>query len=100
MGQDTFFFSLFLQRHCIFSAVFVSSHIFLCALIIIKADGKEKNVRTLLATLQDVLWEGARYRPVNLGDLMDPKKLQRAYKKACLVIRPDYTSKSEHADLV
>jgi len=31
--------------------------------------GKEENVRALLSSLQDVLWEGHRFKPVNLAEV-------------------------------
>jgi hypothetical protein len=31
--------------------------------------GREQNVRALLSSLQDVLWEGAKWKPLGLGDV-------------------------------
>jgi hypothetical protein len=39
--------------------------------------GKRKHLRTLLATLQNILWEGARWKPVSLGDLLDDAKMRK-----------------------
>ena len=51
--------------------------------------GKKDNLRSLLSTLDTVLWEGAPWKPVPLSDLMDPKKVRRAWLKAAAVIHPD-----------
>ena len=32
--------------------------------------GRENNVRGLLASLQEVLWEGHTWKPVTVGDLL------------------------------
>lgn len=51
--------------------------------------GGTKNVRTLLATMHTVLWEGAKWKPVTMADLIQPAKIKRAYYKAMLVVHPD-----------
>ncbi len=59
-------------------------------------NGKEKrNVRSLLSTMQTVLWEGNTWKPVGLGDLLDPKQVKLAYRKAMLVVHPDRCSGME-----
>ena len=49
--------------------------------------GKKKDVRALLAGLERVLWEGSGWKPIGLGDLLEPKKVKLAYRKACLKVR-------------
>ncbi|XP_046904516.1 cyclin-G-associated kinase isoform X2 [Hypomesus transpacificus] len=53
-------------------------------------EGKERNIRALLSTLQTVLWEGeTRWRPVGMADLVHPDQVKKAYRKAVLVVHPD-----------
>jgi hypothetical protein len=40
-----------------------------------------------------VLWPGAKWTPLTLGDLVDDKAVKRAYKKASLLVHPDRTSR-------
>ncbi|CAM9873124.1 unnamed protein product [Discosporangium mesarthrocarpum] len=51
--------------------------------------GKKRNIRTLLSTMHTVLWEGSRWKPVSMGDLIQPQKVKLAYRKAMLVVHPD-----------
>lgn len=53
--------------------------------------GKKKQLRALLASLHTILWPGAKWKPVNLGDLLDDKKCKLAYHKASRVVHPDKT---------
>ena len=39
--------------------------------------GKKKDVRALLAGLEKVLWEDSGWKPVGLGELLEPKKARR-----------------------
>lgn len=65
------------------------------------ANGKKKNIRTLLSTLHEILPSGTKWKILSLGDLFDPKKVQRWYLKASLVIHPDKVSRlaPEHQNL-
>eukprot|EP00049_Salpingoeca_infusionum_P012611 m.231779 g.231779 ORF g.231779 m.231779 type:complete len:830 (-) comp15226_c0_seq1:2928-5417(-) len=64
------------------------------------AEGKEGNLRALLASLQDVLWEGARWTPLNVGQLMNPAVVKKTYQRACLLVHPDrHSSSDEHKEL-
>jgi len=56
--------------------------------------GKENNIRGLLATLPDVLWEGATWNPRSIGELLDDRTLKKAYQAACRLVHPD---RSQHA---
>jgi len=53
----------------------------------------DKGIREALATYQDVLWEGkdgkGRWKPVAIGDLNDTRSVDKAYRKACLLVHPD-----------
>lgn len=53
--------------------------------------GKKKQLRALIATMDKVLWPGAKWKPVNLGDLLDDKKVKLNFHKASRVVHPDKT---------
>uniref|UniRef100_A0A914ZQD2 J domain-containing protein n=2 Tax=Parascaris TaxID=6254 RepID=A0A914ZQD2_PARUN len=53
-------------------------------------NGKERNIRALLGSLNDVLWEDAdKWNQPSMGDLLTALQVKRFYRKACLVIHPD-----------
>ncbi|KAF6166606.1 hypothetical protein GIB67_005468 [Kingdonia uniflora] len=51
--------------------------------------GKEGNIRSLLSTLQYVLWPGSGWKPVPLVDIIEGNSVKRAYQKALLCLHPD-----------
>ncbi|KAK4429161.1 J domain-containing protein required for chloroplast accumulation response 1 [Sesamum alatum] len=53
------------------------------------AVGKKGNIRSLLSTLQYVLWPESGWKPVPLVDLIEANSVKRAYQKALLRIHPD-----------
>lgn len=53
--------------------------------------GKKKQLRALLGTLHTILWPGAGWQPIGLGDLLDDGKVKRAFHKASRVVHPDKT---------
>lgn len=53
--------------------------------------GKKKQLRALLGTLHTILWPGADWKPISLGDLLDDGKVKRAFHKASRVVHPDKT---------
>ncbi len=53
------------------------------------AQGKDGNIRALLATLDTVLWEESGWKKPSMTDLVDPKRVKRAYMMANLVVHPD-----------
>ncbi|KAL0314728.1 UNVERIFIED_CONTAM: J domain-containing protein required for chloroplast accumulation response 1 [Sesamum angustifolium] len=53
------------------------------------AVGKKGNIRSLLSTLQYVLWPESGWKPVPLVDLIEANAVKRAYQKALLRIHPD-----------
>jgi len=56
------------------------------------ASKKKRNVRTLLTTMQKVLWEGNKWTSIGLGDVLQPKQVKLKYRKAMLVVHPDRLS--------
>ncbi|CAN6482204.1 unnamed protein product [Victoria cruziana] len=53
------------------------------------ADGKEGNIRSLLSTLQYILWSGSGWKPVALVDIIEGTAVKRTYQKALLCLHPD-----------
>lgn len=51
--------------------------------------GKKKQLAALLANLHTVLWPGAKWTQVNLGELLDANKCRKAFYKASRVVHPD-----------
>ncbi|CAN6307654.1 unnamed protein product [Urochloa humidicola] len=51
--------------------------------------GKEGNIRSLLSTLQYVLWPESGWKPVPLVDIIDGAAVKKAYQKALLCLHPD-----------
>lgn len=58
-----------------------------------------KNIRSLLSTLQNVLWEEAlqRWKPVGLPQLVTDPQVKRLYKKAVILVHPDKVKGEERA---
>jgi hypothetical protein len=53
-------------------------------------DGKKKNIRALLCSLDKVLWEGeTKWKPVGMHDLVTADQVKKAFRKAVLVVHPD-----------
>lgn len=53
--------------------------------------GKKKQLTALLGSLHTILWQGAKWKQVSIGDVLDPKKCKKIYFKATLVVHPDKT---------
>ncbi|KAK9271121.1 hypothetical protein L1049_026710 [Liquidambar formosana] len=51
--------------------------------------GKEGNIRSLLSTLQYVLWPESGWKPVPLVDIIEGNAVKRSYQKALLCLHPD-----------
>uniref|UniRef100_A0A7N0V2F4 J domain-containing protein required for chloroplast accumulation response 1 n=1 Tax=Kalanchoe fedtschenkoi TaxID=63787 RepID=A0A7N0V2F4_KALFE len=51
--------------------------------------GKEGNIRSLLSTLQHVLWPGSGWKPVALMDIIEANQVKRTYQRALLCLHPD-----------
>lgn len=54
--------------------------------------GKEGNLRTLLASLDTVLWPGANWTKVGMGDLVMTNRVKVTYMKAIARVHPDKVS--------
>lgn len=53
--------------------------------------GQKKQLAALLSSLHLVIWPEAQWKQVNLGDLLEEKKLRSCYKRASLKVHPDKT---------
>ncbi|CAN1126881.1 J domain-containing protein required for chloroplast accumulation response 1 [Linum perenne] len=51
--------------------------------------GKEGNIRSLLSTLQYILWKGSGWKPVALVDIIEGNAVKRTYQRALLCLHPD-----------
>lgn len=51
------------------------------------------NVRALLGSLEEVLWDGALWKPVSMTDLIAPVAVKKAYRRALLLVHADKMSK-------
>ena len=49
----------------------------------------KNNLRVLLCTLQDVMWQGATWKRVGMADVMDPSVVKKLYYKAVMLVHPD-----------
>lgn len=57
--------------------------------------GKKKQLRALLASLHTILWPGADWKPISIGDVLDDSKMKKFFHKASRVVHPD---KTHHLD--
>ncbi|XP_074370010.1 J domain-containing protein required for chloroplast accumulation response 1-like isoform X1 [Apium graveolens] len=53
------------------------------------ATGKKGNIRSLLSTLQYVLWAESGWKPVPLVNIIEGNGVKRAYQRAMLCLHPD-----------
>ena len=59
-------------------------------------EGKQRNVRALLCTLNSVLWEGVRWEQISMADVMTVKQVKQQYRKAARAVHPDKVWASSH----
>ncbi|CAJ0605324.1 unnamed protein product [Cylicocyclus nassatus] len=63
-------------------------------------NGKEGNIRALLASLNDVLWEGAGQWPHHrMAELLSRNQVKKCYHRSCLLVHPDKHVGQEHEEL-
>lgn len=53
------------------------------------SSGRKGNIRSLLSTLQLVLWADSGWRPVALVDIIEANAVKKAYNRAMLCLHPD-----------
>jgi hypothetical protein len=61
--------------------------------------GKERNIRALLGTLHEVVWEGNKWNKLSMGELLTPAQIKKHYRKACLAVHPDKLQGSPYESL-
>ncbi|KAI9917095.1 hypothetical protein PsorP6_018065 [Peronosclerospora sorghi] len=52
-------------------------------------NGRVKNIRTLLSTMHQIMWEDSKWSEVNMGKLLQPTDVKKHYRKAMIVVHPD-----------
>ncbi|XP_062593365.1 cyclin-G-associated kinase-like [Saccostrea cucullata] len=63
-------------------------------------EGKERNVRALLCSLDKVLWDGEkRWQQVGMHDLVTADQVKKVYRKAVLSVHPDKLGGTPHEAL-
>ncbi|XP_076887563.1 J domain-containing protein required for chloroplast accumulation response 1-like isoform X2 [Bidens hawaiensis] len=53
------------------------------------SNGRKGNIRSLLSTLQLVLWAESGWKPVALVDIIEANAVKKAYNRAMLCLHPD-----------
>lgn len=61
--------------------------------------GKENNIRALLSTLHEIVWEDSGWTQLGMHDLVNPGQVKKQYFKAALVVHPDKTTKTPYESL-
>eukprot|EP00889_Picochlorum_renovo_P001400 jgi/Picre1/28430/NNA_003834.t1 len=51
--------------------------------------GKKDNIRSLLCTMDKVMWEGSGWKSPSVVDIMEAARVRKWYMKANLVVHPD-----------
>lgn len=54
-----------------------------------EASGAKKNIRILISTMQNALWPEAKWEPVPMAKLIDPRRVKIAFLKAVTIVHPD-----------
>ena len=57
-------------------------------------NNKKDNIRSLLCTMETVLWSGSAWKSPSVVDLMEPGQVRKWYMKANLVVHPDKVKQS------
>jgi len=52
-------------------------------------NGKKNNLRVLLSTLHEVLWEESGWEKITYGAIITPAQVKKVYRKAIMVVHPD-----------
>ncbi|KAL3669288.1 hypothetical protein V7S43_005668 [Phytophthora oleae] len=52
-------------------------------------NGRVKNIRTLLSTMHQVMWEDCKWTELNMGKLLMPNDVKKHYRKAMIIVHPD-----------
>ncbi|XP_077285727.1 cyclin-G-associated kinase [Arctopsyche grandis] len=63
------------------------------------AEGKKSNIRALLCSLHTIVWENCRWSKCDMGAIVDPNDVKKAYRRACLAIHPDKQVGTENENI-
>jgi len=55
-------------------------------------EGKTRNIRALLCSLNVIIWEGCNWNPIGMHQLVAANDVKKMYRKACLAVHPDKVS--------
>ena len=55
-------------------------------------EGKTRNIRALLCSLNSIIWEGCNWQPIGMHQLVATSDVKKMYRKACLAVHPDKVS--------
>jgi len=59
-------------------------------------NGQRNNIRALLCTLHEVMWEGADWQALSFSDLMAPPQIKKNYFKAITKFHPDKNQSGDY----
>ncbi|OQV17255.1 Cyclin-G-associated kinase [Hypsibius exemplaris] len=62
-------------------------------------EGKRRNIRALLCSMSNVLWEGTSWKGAGMHELISADQVKKVYRKAVLVVHPDKLGGSPHEAL-
>lgn len=62
-------------------------------------NGKARNVRALIGSLDKILWEGSTWHQCGMHQLVTQNDVNRMYKKACRAVHPDKNNGTENEEL-
>lgn len=52
-------------------------------------EGKKKNIRALICSLNNIIWDGCKWNECGMHQLVQPNDVKKMYRKACLAVHPD-----------
>eukprot|EP01006_Ploeotia_vitrea_P031524 TRINITY_DN63864_c0_g1_i3.p1 TRINITY_DN63864_c0_g1~~TRINITY_DN63864_c0_g1_i3.p1 ORF type:complete len:449 (-),score=280.19 TRINITY_DN63864_c0_g1_i3:386-1732(-) len=52
-------------------------------------NGAPRDIRALLSSLHNVLWDGARWTPITVADVVDFNSVKKRYRRALMIVHPD-----------
>jgi len=62
-------------------------------------EGKARNIRTLLCSLNKIIWAGARWTECGMHQLVTANDVKKMYRKACLAVHPDKQMGTENENI-
>ncbi|KAK4294346.1 hypothetical protein Pmani_033019 [Petrolisthes manimaculis] len=62
-------------------------------------EGKKKNIRALLCSLHNIIWEGCKWNECGMHQLVQQNEVKKMYRKACLAVHPDKCTGTDHESL-